>query len=125
MFLKNLTIKGFKSFADSTGTLSIVFDVPPELRKSRAERHGVVSHNYISYNRQDVAASQALLERVRRVLFFDLQEDGGAKDALARNFTRRTHHLIGCPVGRYRERHPIMGSHLHEKLPARQGRIGA
>ena len=44
------------------------FDVPPELRKSWAKRHGIVSPEYISYNRQDVVASQALLERVRQEL---------------------------------------------------------
>lgn len=52
----------------SLASAGIAFDVPPESRKKRAERHGIVDIEYIGYNRQDVVASQALLVRVRHEL---------------------------------------------------------
>lgn len=51
--------------AHSLASACQAFDVPRERRKRRAERHGVITHEYITYNRRDVGATQALLERVR------------------------------------------------------------
>jgi len=41
------------------------FGIPPDESKKKVETHGVITPEYIAYCRQDVLATQALLEKVR------------------------------------------------------------